>query len=456
MEEMLVKMQILERKLRISEQQRRDINQAPNNDLVELENARAILDAKESEIGEKKQVISSLTVELGEVKHDLSTAVAKIDVMGKRIEELVKSEDTLADQLDSMEKEGMDTTRRIRELEEEVLDLSATLAQEKDAFKDLKARYVTDVKDYEAKLTLLNQRLDEMRKVLTKALEEKDALAEEARMKVLAQQRELDRAKLETAAGNQINAILTTSLQSTAASVNQMMVAMDTQEEVVKTAIERNHRGTSYLYGELKRLAVTIQHMIKDNESKIKQVEEKLRDEVKRSEQAHATHAKEVLLLQQGLHAKQEALERAEGNCKELQRERITLQQDLENRELRVAQLKQELAEAKDTAGKFTEEDIAKVREAEKSIWVEKLKLMRGEEEGLRTDLQRLRDQLITTQTELRKTAEGAEKMKSDGQAERLAHIEEVQRKVMAVEQTQFDAEETQQRIFMKWQQTGK
>lgn len=75
----------------------------------------------------------------------------------------------------------MDTTRRIRELEEEVVDLSASLQQEKEAYKELKARFVAEVKDYEAKLTIMNQRLDEMRKVVQKTLEEKEHMAEEFR-----------------------------------------------------------------------------------------------------------------------------------------------------------------------------------------------------------------------------------------------------------------------------------
>ncbi|RYH32322.1 hypothetical protein EON65_00895 [archaeon] len=79
-EETIVKMQILERKLRISEQQKRDFNNLPNEDAKELEQARSTLELKEAEVGEKKQIITGLTAELSEVKADLSIAISKMDV----------------------------------------------------------------------------------------------------------------------------------------------------------------------------------------------------------------------------------------------------------------------------------------------------------------------------------------------------------------------------------------
>lgn len=79
-EETIIKMQILERKLRIAEQQKRDFNNLPNEDAKELDQVRTTLELKEAEIGEKKQIITGLTAELSEVKADLSLAISKLDV----------------------------------------------------------------------------------------------------------------------------------------------------------------------------------------------------------------------------------------------------------------------------------------------------------------------------------------------------------------------------------------
>jgi hypothetical protein len=60
-EELNSKVQILDKKLRTSEQQRRDMTVAPNNDLQELELTRSILEQREAELAAKREASSQLS-----------------------------------------------------------------------------------------------------------------------------------------------------------------------------------------------------------------------------------------------------------------------------------------------------------------------------------------------------------------------------------------------------------
>lgn len=110
-----------------------------------------------------------------------------------------------------------------------------------------------------------------------------------------------------------------------------------------------------------------------------------------------------------------------DAHISELQRERLSLQQDGERDRERIRTLKKELAEARETAGKFNEEDVKKAREAEKAIWMEKIAQMRHEDEGkecmmtclvgyvshgyvgVRAELRQMREQLMSSQDSLQR-----------------------------------------------------
>eukprot|EP00981_Chlorochromonas_danica_P000427 scaffold96_cov167-Ochromonas_danica.AAC.34 len=423
---MLAKLQQLEKKLRIAEQQRRDMNQVPNLDLQELELARTTLELKETELVEKRQTISALSAELSEVKTELNHASSKIDIMSRRIEELVKSEDQLSDQLDQLERDGMDSNRRIRELEEEVVDLTGSLSQERENYKDLKSQYQSDKKEYESKIDILNTRLDDMRKVVQKTLQEKETVLVESQKKVTTLLRDYERALTEKEQSNRDKEHLLHALQNSAQAIQDLIHASEEEEKRTLSRIGKVEKEASWISGELRVVANSIHKIIVDAEAKLKASEQRLKDQRKLAEEVAQKHAEELSSIQQEVERLQRMMNEQTAHIAELTRERISLQQDAERDRERIRELKKELADALSTQGKYNEEDLQKAREQEKEIWMEKITQMRKEDEAVRSELDRIKDQLVNSQIDFRSMRRERDDIIKQMEEERKQKMEQI------------------------------
>ncbi|RYH32323.1 hypothetical protein EON65_00900 [archaeon] len=323
--------------------------------------------------------------------------------MGRRIEELVKAEDLLSDQVESLEKEGMGTMRRIRELEEEVLDLTATLQKQKEAYQDLRMSYSKDIKEYEQKMDVLNNKLDDMRKMIQKGIEERENLAEEHRNKYNMLQRDNDKLAIEKEQQLRDKQHLMRALTYTAQQIQRLIQQQEEEEKLITSKVDMQSKSTNYLLGEMRRLSQSVHSIIEDAQEQIRQSEEKRQQQVKITEALTAQHAQECEKFEQKVSELKTKLEAEEQKVVDLLKERTALQQEGMRQREEMSKLERELQEALDTAGKFNEEDLERAKEEERQIWKEKLNVMRVESEKLSADLKVVQQQFLESTAEAQK-----------------------------------------------------
>jgi hypothetical protein len=307
--------------------------------------------------------------------------------MTKRIEELVKSEDALSDQVELLEKENQSTSRRIRELEEEVVELNANLQQEKNEYRELKKRYVAEVKDNESKTSLLNSRLDDMRKLLQKAVEERESMTEEHRIKIGILNRDKDLLLSEKEQMKTDNQNIIEALKMSARSIQKVMKDIEDEGRHTMNKIEAHGRNTDLLTNELQRLSTHLDEVLAEANEKLKASEERLIEQQKLAAEATKAHEREIEDMHEKMRHHLKIIEEQVAETKELQREVEALHRDGERDRERIKQLKNDLQQAKENAGKYKEEDLLKAREEEKKIWKDKLTELQLEHSQLNREM---------------------------------------------------------------------
>lgn len=400
-EDLFSRLQVMEKKARRLEQLDRDPNQIKTQpaELRELEAVKETLSAVSSELSDKKQTIVTLSMELSDRKMELNTAHTKIDVLGRRIDELIKTEDTLNDQVEQLEREDKSHQRKIYQLEKDLSDAQIFLDEEKLTSQRYRDRLDQQQADYEDKISSYRVKVDELRGLVERIMDEKEMVTRDGKTKLDALQREYGKLNIEKEQVARNYRHLTAALQTISRELQQMSEQMKQRDQVIVKKIDETVRGTDYLKGEVKRLAVTVVDLTTGTEGKLQETKKLMQDQVDAlSSQLRISKARLEVSDAELSKLRDESSKAIE----DLTREKLSLQQDIDKHQETIHAQLEEIEKMKSGPRGISQEDMDIILEAQKVIWQDKITEMRKHADSLIDELKEARERLREEQQENR------------------------------------------------------
>lgn len=392
-DELRTRLQIMERKARKLEQLDRDSNQIKTqpSEIKELETVKETLANVESELSEKKQFITSLSVELSDKKLELSTAETRLEALTRRLEELAKSEEQLHVQLESFEKDSRNAMFKISDLQRDLSDAKVDLEEEKIVSQRYRDRLEQQQAEFDEKITGYRNKIDELRQLVERIMDEKEALFREGTTKADVLQRENGKLNQEKEALARNLKHVTSALQAIAKDMQHLSTQMQQRDRQVVKQIEDSVRSADFLKGEVKRLGTTVADLTTSSNSKIEEAKRQMLDQLESSASNLRMANAKIELANNEI---QELRANAAKSAEEWARERLKMQHDFDNSSQTVQSLNEEIQKLKSGSRGLSQEEVDEIVESQKAVFREKMADMRAQSDAIIVELRDAKDKI--------------------------------------------------------------
>jgi hypothetical protein len=385
------------------------------NEMQKLKNS---VTSMETELAEKRQFISTVSTELSDSKMELATANMKIDLMTKRIDELVKSEDQLNEKIENMQKDHQDSHRKFHQLESTNQELKATLDHEKASYKRLKDTMEEISNDYERRLSHLQNQVGELNKLIQRNIEEKESMVKELNGKItkLTKENQQSTIEKEQEVRNQQN--LVRALQNTAITTKNILTEFDNYEKQTTSTIADHMKTTSLLKQQIKILHENVVGVVKDSNERMKEKENEWLQKQQKLQAALDASTAVMEQAKSALASNEELMKKLAELTKEtdeLKAENQKLQSTCSSQKELINNLENELVEERNSNNKvLSEEDLQKIRDEEKAIWMQKINEIQKEMSHNDKQITDLKEQVKSLQYQNSKMAENMTELQED------------------------------------------